>query len=250
MVRNIFFVLTVFCFLSDAPVRGDGPDFKLDDMMNQNCPNYRCSAGMTPAPKSRQKFESTGCSTMGAGSMMAAGGDGGAKAYESCCDQWHACYQICGVSKKACDTAFEECGKEKCGDDDEACNKELNMSKLMMQLGGCQGYNQAQYQACECVTKDQAGSKREAALRYFYKKQAPENVDKVEGLVKKADSSSKFAGLMKKLLVKYPKAILKKADPMQEMFDKIKIEQEKKGGEDTTEEEVSDEDESEERIEL
>lgn len=204
----------------------DAQDFNMDDMMNKNCPNFKCSAGYTPVPKSRTKFESTGCSTMGVGMVsMNAGGDGDEAApYESCCHQWHACYQICGMAKKTCDDTFETCAKKACGEDDEKCNKDISLNLMMMKLAGCKKFDESQYQVCECAPKDKADSKREAAIRNFYKKNSPENVDKAKDLVAKAETTSKMAGLFQKLLLKYPDAIVIKENPMKAMFDKIKME--------------------------
>lgn len=167
--------------------------------------------------------------------MKPGGGTGDEKAYESCCHQWHACYQICGVSKKTCDAAFEKCSKAKCGTD-EACNKELNLSSMMMKLSGCKTFDEAQYRACECTSSDKATERRESAIRYFYKKQAPESVEKAKSLAAKADTSLKMAGLFIKLLLKYPDAIEKKQDPMQEMFDKIKNDKPEADADSTTNE--------------
>mmetsp|Transcript_100135 Transcript_100135/g.289121 ORF Transcript_100135/g.289121 Transcript_100135/m.289121 type:complete len:260 (-) Transcript_100135:477-1256(-) len=212
-------------------------DFDFQKMMNQNCPNFKCSSGYTPVPKSRQKFESTGCSAMGGGAVMMNPGDSGSneKPYEDCCHAWHACYQVCGVAKKTCDNTFEACAKEACGDD-EKCTKDLELSSMMMKLTGCKPFDEAQYQACECVVNDKVPEKREAAIRNFYKKNSPENIDKAKSLVTKADTPSKLAGLFIKLLSKYPDAIIKKEDPMKSMFDKIKLDEADK---------VSDEDEAE-----
>lgn len=215
--------LFTFVFLV---ARGRGQNFDFNNMMNQNCPNFRCSSGHTPAPKSRTKFESTGCSSMGGGAVMMNMGETGEKPYESCCHQWHACYQICGVSKKTCDSTFDACAKETCGDDDEKCTKDVELSTMMMKLGGCKKFDESQYQACECTPSDQASQKREAAIRYFYKKYAPENVEKSKSLAAKADTPSKLAGLFVKLLLKYPDSIVKKDDPMKTMFDKIKVDTE------------------------
>ena len=232
-----------------------GDDFDLNDMMNQNCPNYRCSAGMTPVPKSRLKFESTGCSSIGAGSLMMTGGGGNAeKPYTACCDQWHACYQVCGISKKKCDATFETCAKASCEtmDDSETCTKDAELSAMMLKLGGCQGFNQAQYAACDCVANDKAAAQREAALRYFYKKQAPDSVDKVSNLATKADSASKLAGLLVKLLLKYPAAIVKKEDPMAEMYERIQRETQEmhKKGEIVVEDREEVDNDSDEHVEL
>jgi len=210
-------------------VQAIDPDFNLNDMMNkQNCPNFKCSAGHTPVPKSRglKKFESMGCSSMGGGAiMMTGGGDGGGeKPYETCCDQWHACYQICGMSKNACDTAFETCAKDACGIEyDTKCKQDVEINTMMMKLSGCQKFNEAQYRACECTPNERAMTKRRGALEYFYKKYSPDTMDKVEHLAKKADTTKKMANLLMKLLQKYPEAIQKIEDPMKKMYDKIRM---------------------------
>lgn len=232
-------------------VVGQGGDFDFKNMMNQNCPNFKCTSGYTPVPKSRTKFESTGCSAMGGGDMMMnPGGEGSnEKPYESCCHQWHACYQICGASKKTCDATFESCAKEACGNDDEQCTKDLELSNMMMKLGGCKKFDEAQYQNCECTPANQASSKREAAIRKFYKKNSPENVDKATSLAQKADTPGKVAGLFTKLLLKYPEAITIKDDPMKAMFDKINVEKDDDKATETSET-VHGDDNEEEKIEL
>jgi hypothetical protein len=193
---------------------------------------------------------------MGGGGMMlnAAGGGTDEKPYESCCDQWHACYQICGVSKKTCDATFETCAKESCDsqEDSDKCTKDFLMSNMMIKMGGCKRFDESQYQSCECAPSDQASEKREAAIRYFYKKYAPENVEKSKALAAKADTPSKLAGLFVKLLGKYPEAIVKKENPMKGMFDKINMDQAEKDTADEEEGEESDgnDQEEEEKIEL
>lgn len=247
-----------------------GQNFDFNNMMNQNCPNFKCSSGYTPVPKSRTKFESTGCSAMGGGSMMVANpGGSNEKLYESCCHQWHACYQVCGVSKKTCDNTFETCAKKVCDEQDESngggsreeegeedndakgqCTKDVELSTMMMKLSGCKRYDEAQLQVCECALKDKADDKKETAIRNFYKKNAPENVNKAQSLVAKADTPAKLAGLFIKLLLKYPDAITIKEDPMQAMFDKIKTESSDEKEAVVEDGDDVDETEEEEKIEL
>ncbi len=182
--------------------------------------------------------------------MMSPGAASDEKPYESCCHQWHACYQVCGSTKKTCDTTFETCAKEVCGGD-EKCTKDVELNNMMLKLGGCKKFEQAQYQACECASSNQVAQKREAAIRYFYKKFSPENVEKAKELALKADTASKLAGLFRKLLLKYPDAIVKKDDPMKAMFDKMKLDvDEKKGTDDEQEDEIVDESNDDEKIEL
>jgi len=160
--------------------------------------------------------------------MMAMGGGGmgmGNEKYATCCDRWHACYQTCGAAKTTCDAGFKSCSADVCGPDDE-CKKSADLSSMMLGLGGCQLYDQGQYGACECVSKDKVEGKRASALRSFYKKFAsPESVGKVDALAKKVDSVSKMAALFRKLHVKYPKSIRVEVDDemarMQEMMRKM-----------------------------
>jgi hypothetical protein len=215
---------------------------------NQNCPNFRCTSGYTPVQKSRTKFESTGCSTMGGGAMfMNPGKSSSEKPYESCCHQWHACYQICGVSKKTCDATFDTCSKATCGGGDESCSKDLELNNMMMKLGGCKTFDEAQNRNCECTPEAKAPAKREAAIRKFYQKNAPESADKAASLIQKADTSSKLAGLFIKLLLKYPTAIEIKEDPMKAMFDKINVEDKTAESKESVE---AEDDVDEEKIEL
>ena len=216
---------------------------------NRPCPDYRCTSGMVPVPKSRHKFTSTGCAAMGGGMVMLGGGDAknNEKVYESCCDQWHACYQVCGVSKKVCDDSFKACTAQVCGEDED-CKKDASIASLMIDVGGCQRFDQAQYGSCECVDKSKAQAKREAAIRRFYKKNAPDQEDKAEGLAKKADSKGKLASLFRKLLAKYPTAIETIEDPQQAMYRKMMEDAKKKSddAEEATEEDVEEEEEVQE----
>lgn len=231
----------ILLFLAVPEIRADDagptneppPDFGGADFggLGKSCPSFRCTGG-SPVPKARPKFVSKGCGKMGGGMMMMMGGGGGEK-YAPCCDLWHACYQTCGAAKKACDDAFKSCSEVTCGGDTK-CEKDAEMKAMMLNLGGCQLYDESQYHACECVRKDKAPEKRAAALRYFYKKFAPDNVDKVDALMKKADSTAKLAGLFRKLHARYPASIKVEVDDemarMQEMMRKAGLPKEEKGG--------------------
>lgn len=100
--------MTLLLLLSFVTVvvngQGGDPNFNFDSL-KKTCPRYSCGSGLSPVPKSRSvtKFTSEGgCAAMGSGGMMMMqpGKDGADKPYEQCCHQWHACYQICGSSKK------------------------------------------------------------------------------------------------------------------------------------------------------
>ena len=243
--QNLLRFVTAFATMAVFVVQGQ-PDFDFGDM-KKNCPKFKCSGDYTPVPKSRTKFESTGCSAMGGGAMVMTAGQSDDKVYESCCHQWHACYQVCGVSKTMCDSNFQKCASDKCDEteDSEDCKKDLQMAKIMMDLGGCGAIDQKQYQSCECVAKDKAPEKREAAIRNFYKKHSPENVEKAKSLAQKADTSTKMAGLFIKLLGKYPDAIAIKEDPTKAMYEKMmKDAKEKTDEEDADNNDADSEDEN------
>ena len=139
-----FLVLSLLSCVSlvaaeDGEGGGDGGgDFDFGGMggMGKPCPTYRCSSGYTPVQKSRPKFTSPGCSAMGGGMMMmATGAETAKKPFESCCDEWHACYQICGSSKKNCDETFKTCSEAMCKPYGEDCSQDANLSSMMMNLG-------------------------------------------------------------------------------------------------------------------
>eukprot|EP00934_Nitzschia_sp_Nitz4_P009015 Nitzschia sp. Nitz4//scaffold88_size82704//64517//65185//NITZ4_005304-RA/size82704-processed-gene-0.57-mRNA-1//1//CDS//3329559530//9005//frame0 len=222
-------------------------------MMNKQCPSYKCSSGYQPVPKKKPSFQSTGCASMGGGSiMMNPGGDNGGaeKPYQGCCDQWHACYQTCGASKQVCDTSFETCAKKACDDSDASCTKDIEMSMLMMKLTGCKSFEDSQSNACDCVTDSRAAKRREQTVQSFYQSYNPQGLEKVSALAAKADTPSKLAGLFQKLLAKYPQAIEIKEDEMQSLFNKMKQKREDDNAEPEEVDTDTDEDAEEEKIEL
>ena len=261
-----------------SAVEFDGGNFGGGDFgMGKACPKYRCAKEHTavPKPRSTTKFESTGCASVGAGGMMMMGGSAGSnvKPYEQCCHYFHACYQICGMSKKTCDTNFEDCANQQCElvnpQDDVAtkdCKKDVSMSKMMIDMGGCRKYDQAQQQACDCVanTGTKVTDQRERGIRKFYEKFAPDSVSKIPGLMAKADTVTKLAGLLNKLVAKYfdaddasksTIAIKEYDDPMQAYYDQMRKDEDKPppSTRTTTEHEGNngdDENDDDERIEL
>jgi len=203
------------------------------------CPPFRCSKGQEPVPKWPLKMESTGCNGMGGMAMFSpkAGADPTAK----CCDIRHACYQTCGTLKSYCDQEFLKCSKATCAsianeEERKSCDSSASIHELMVKMDQCQRYDQDQYSRCECVDKSKAPAKRERLLRNFYKKFSPDSLDKVPALAKKVNNSSKMAGLLLKLVKKYPQVIKKKKDPQQEMMERMM----KETGQDTDSDQEND----------
>ena len=168
--------------------------------------------------------------------MMLAGGDQdkSKEKYAPCCDLWHACYQICGVSKKSCDEGFKSCSKGNCLTDQQ-CQQAAEIDALMTQLSGCPKFEAAQQRACKCVALDggddnEAYQQREQVLTKFYEAHAPDQISKVSALAEKSCHDHKrLAGLFRKLLQKYPKAIQRIEDPEAGRLKKMMDEINKKG---------------------
>lgn len=144
-----------------------------------------------------------------------------------CCDQRIACLQTCGSVKMVCDEEFFKCTKDRCqessGGDrtkEDECNAQTQIYQLMVNLD-CKMYNEGQQSSCECVDEDEAEEKRLAVVTTFYETYSPESVDKAAGLVKKADTSKKMAGLLTKLIKKYPQSVKRVKSDNQEMYEKI-----------------------------
>lgn len=176
-----------------------------------------------------------------------------------CCDLYYACLQICGSTKSFCDSNLEKCMDRKCNeiqDEDEkkSCEKTVSVKKIMLQLSQCADFHKYQSQNCQCV-KD-AAEERANVLRQFYKVNQPQNLDKVDSLMAKASDSKKFAGLLYKLVEKYPKGIKRVKDPQQRMMDDLMKNaaggsfETKEKKMDTHDDDGDEEDDSDERIEL
>jgi hypothetical protein len=195
----------------------------------KDCEDYRCpkKGGVVVPKASNVKFTSTGCQgmqgSMGMQMMQTNGDDDGdnSSPVESCCDQWHACYQVCGASKKHCDEAFDKCSKQACATapDEAECTQKANLLNLMTKMGGCQDYTAAQYKACDCVRSDaKVDARRTDVIRAFYEQVGvassnDDHAQKAKELAQKATTPKKMAALMRKLIAKYyPDSIQKVQD--------------------------------------
>jgi hypothetical protein len=200
------------------------------------CRPYTCGKGLEPVQKWPLSFKSMGCSSLGGIQMFSAKSNkfGSDDPNEVCCDQRNACLQTCGSVKTICDEEFLKCTVEVC-DHNEAgtggsggstsesakCTQSSKVYELMIKMESCQQYDSDQHVHCVCVKQEEAPKRRRDVLRKFYKKFNPEDLAKVDGLAKKADSPRKMATLLSKLVKKYPNAIQRIKDPKQEMMEKL-----------------------------
>ena len=216
---------------------GDLPDFNsfggggFGD--GKNCKAFKCSSGFEAAQRRPMKLVGTGCSSMGVFTADMSSGDG---PVGDCCNRRTACFQTCGMSKAACDKAFETCSKNACNSifDPEAkksCESTQSIQVMMAGMGGCKDYDAGQASGCQCMAPEKAVARRERILRDFYKKYNPESEEsKVPSLIAKSgESNKKFATLMTQLVGKYPAAIKVKKSEQQEMMERIMREGKGKG---------------------
>jgi len=201
----------------------------------QICPAFSCpKKDEVPVSKWPLKLSSTGCHSLSSGGMNMMQFNQPGKADEvitPCCDVYNACLQICGMSNVFCAKDAETCFDATCkaikdkGDDEmhDQCTKDIVMKKIMVQFGskGCANFEAGQKQNCQCVKEADVEAKRKKTLHGFYKKFNPDNTNKVDALMAKATDSKKFAGLLYKLVSKYPKAIMKMKDPQQKLMEEV-----------------------------
>jgi hypothetical protein len=228
-----------------------------------HCPEFKCPKDdETAMPKSPLDYlVSTGCDSIGGGGISVMGGNDKTKVAEvlaPCCDVYHACLQICGVTKKFCTGNFDKCMKSRCdtiadSNTKKQCDTEVQMKSIMLQMSQCKEFDEGQ-KNCHCVKKSSVPMEIGTLVYNFYKKHNPKQLNKSTSLAAKATDPRKLAGLLYKLVEKYPKAIKKKKDPRQkQMEDLMKgFEDQKKAEPETTTENIEDEDdqESDEKIEL
>lgn len=205
-------ILLSLCLLAEAKFQ----DFPGYDQMS-NCAEFTCpNDDETAVPKSPLDYlSSTGCMGIGGGgiSMLAGGTDSeGMNVLEPCCDLFHACLQICGTKKQFCINNASKCMENKCDsivnlDVKKECRKEYETKKIMYNFSGCHDFDLAQKKNCDCVKTDSVGKKRDSVVRSFYAKHNPDNMGKVNSLIAKATDKNKLAGLLYKLIARYPKAI-------------------------------------------
>lgn len=192
------------------------------------CPPFQCPKKTYPVPKTL-KIKSTGCQDLSGVMMMSMGGAGMGGANDPltpCCDQLSACYQICGTVQHVCVEKFNKCMDNVCltSPTRDQCIKDVEMKKLLLNMSGCSKYDQGQRDSCECVKEKDVTPSRKRVLQKFYKSYSKEegtDIDKkIDGLLEKVGTSSaKYATLLQKIVVKYPKSIKRVKDKGSQFMD-------------------------------
>ena len=220
----LLFCILQVCYSQFEGFGGGGPKI---------CPTYsKCKKDEEPVPKWPMKLTSTGCDKLGSGKLgggmsISSFGKFNDSLHSGCCDNWNACIQICGTFRAQCDAIFDKCMESTCDkitneeEERKMCMSNAGTKKLLLQLSDCTSYSEAQEAGCECVKKTEVQEKRKGFLTKFYKKHNPTDVNKVDNLASKATDVKKFASLLLKLVVKYPKSVKRIKDPQEQMIEEM-----------------------------
>jgi len=188
-------------------------DFDLESLKNQACPAYKCSKGTVPMTKMDLTFTSIGCSTPGQGPGIYMKSSDKNEPINKCCDIKNACQQVCGTTKLYCHSLFKQCAEQICErmpneELKEECTRENAIQIIMSEFSDCQYFVQGQRENCECIPKEMEEEQRRSILLTFYERYVNGwEQDKVENLLNKVDNSKKFAALLAKIIMKYPKSV-------------------------------------------
>lgn len=197
-----------YLYLSLALLIATGATAQDDEKCSAHnkCPDGRHSAQLMPI-----KVESAGCHTI-------LGEDSPDSMTTKCCDTWNVCHQICGSTRSHCDAMFGQCLDKKCDaqDDQNACMEDaINMRKTVADIG-CDLFDKAQDQHCECVKKDRHAMTPYSVIAHFYRTYDRTQQSKINGLVAEAEKSNEaYVSIVTNLHVHdYPhKKITKRVHP-------------------------------------
>jgi len=207
-----------------------GRGMNLDDLMGggKACPAFRCAKGKEPVPVWPTRFKSTGCSGIGGGMVMSMTNEDDGPLLERCCDLRHACFQVCGTSKKACENQFKKCTEAACekepltpakvaGGEPGNCSSTASLKVMMASLGGCKDFSAGQTSGCSCKKAESVAKERKSWLGKFFKKFSGKagNLDKLMG--KFGENKKNFAQLVMRLADKYRGKVVKKVEDPQKL---------------------------------
>ena len=209
------------------------------------CKKFKCYGRKDPAPRSPY------FAPRGRGACP----EGASEHLAKCCAERDACATICGITEELCKKAFDECYVRVCEevddfDEHEQCLKDGKIGSDWPWRGGCSWHSEEQKKACMCQGRKEAEERRRSTLKHIYKRYGGD-ASKVDELLIKADTPSKFAQLLLRLSAKRfptllsdrrpppePKKASKPPPPPQEEEEVV----EEEAVEDAVEEEAGEED--------
>jgi len=182
---------------------------------SQPCEPFTCRPKRVPAPVKDFEVTVNGC---GASDISSSSSE-----LKECCI-WHdACYSTCNMPKGNCEKRLLRCLKAKCNEIEELTKRDECLSTAKMHyiganMIGCQSYQDAQKEACECVPTANAASATRERLVYFLEENGAPEADledeAIDALLDKYKGQEPTMFL--RLLKKYPKAL--KSDPSKTNF--------------------------------
>lgn len=222
MIKSVFVLVACLCYLSSF-IHAI-PNFNKEPI----CKNYKCSRGSLPVPKSGLVLKAGGCNALTNSMGGSFGGRVRQPEVETCCNIFQACLSICGIKRKSCSDEFGKCTKRACAsisnaEEKESCSRDLNLHTMLINLGGCKPFDEAQASSCRCVSEKKIQSKQRKILSSFWakhnKKKTEQDVDKV--LAKYSKTPTSFAKLLFKLVRKYKGSIKVTRSPYEDQLDEI-----------------------------
>ena len=171
------------------------------------CKKFKCYGRKDPAPRSPY------FAPRGNGKCP----EGASPHLAKCCAERDACATICGITEEACTKAFDECYIRECEevddfDEHEQCLKDGKIGSDWPWRGGCSWHSEEQKKACMCQGRKEAEERRRQTLAHIYKRYGGD-VSKVDELLIKADTPSKFAQLVLRLAAKFPTLLSDRRPP-------------------------------------
>ena len=171
------------------------------------CKKFKCYGRKDPAPRSPY------FAPRGNGKCP----EGASPHLAKCCAERDACATICGITEEACTKAFDECYIRECEevddfDEHEQCLKDGKIGSDWPWRGGCSWHSEEQKKACMCQGRKEAEERRRQTLAHIYKRYNGD-VSKVDELLIKADTPSKFAQLVLRLAAKFPTLLSDRRPP-------------------------------------
>ena len=203
-----FVVLVVAQEEEVGDAAADDNDEKKGDPFStdQPCVPHRCADGYELLPVWPIDYTSGGCNAMsGLVNVKYSPNAKDNDPMNGCCNMRTACYQVCGMPKRYCDETFDKCGQTACDGHPhpEGCQKTTSLHLMLGKMGNCDLFRKAQHENCRCVPFPDATKERTKFLRKFYTTHNPDSVHKVQGIVAKTETSTKFAAVLFKLVQKF-----------------------------------------------
>ena len=157
------------------------------------CKKFKCYGRKDPAPRSPY------FAPRGSGACP----EGASEHLAKCCAERDACATICGITEEACtkvgySATCESARRSTTSTSTSSASRTGRSCSDWPWRGGCSWHSEEQKKACRCEARKDAEERRRQTLAHIYKRYDGD-VSKVDELLIKADTPSKFAQLVLRL---------------------------------------------------